>query len=386
GLLLHELLTGTHPFGTGVATAGEMQRAILEGTPARPSRTARRMDAAAAAARAGTPGKLARQLRGDLDSIVLQAIRREPEPYHAGVFVRRHRVGVAATAVLVAAGILLGALHLDRITRERNLARIEAVKARQVSNLLVSMLESANPEHARGEEITVREVLDRASERIDRDLADQPDILARMQAIIGNVYTSLGEYDKAGAALARARDLQRSRHGPGNPELLESMQAMATLAMKRGENGEAEALMREVLAQRLARTEPDPMLVASARDVLGVALARQGKYDEAETLARAALAVAGDTVGNPLALASARGNLAVLLVRKGELEEAEALYRQALAQRRELQGPAHPDLANLLNNLGVLLSRQERLPEAEPFLREALEMKRKLFGDRHPEV
>lgn len=415
GLLLHELLTGTHPFGAGVATTGEMQRAILEDTPALPSRTASRVDTSTAAARASTPRKLARQLRGDLDSIVLKAIQREPEhryasvgqladdirrrldgeavtaraggaAYHAGVFMRRHRFGVAAAVAVVAAGVLLGSLHLDRITRERNLARTEAAKARQVSDLLVSMLESADPEQARGKDITVREVLDQASERIGEELVDQPDVLARMQAIIGTVYARLGEYDKAGTALSQALDLQRSRNGPGHPELLESMQAMATLAMMRGENGEAETLLREVLAQRLARTDPDPMLVASTRNDLGAALARQSKYDEAESLARAALAAAGDAVDDPTMLASARGNLAILLVRKGELEEAESLYRQALAQRRELQGPAHPDIANLLNNLGVLLSKQGRLPEAEPLLRESLEMKRKLFGDRHPDV
>src|SRR5690606_5465218 len=216
GLLLHELLTGTHPFGASVSTAQAMQQAILGGSPALPRLPASRMAAAVAAMRSGTPRQLRRRLRGDLDSIVLKAINRDPEQryasvgqladdvrrhldgeavtarpataaYRAGVFLRRHRFGVAVTLLALGASVVLGSLHLNRITHERDLARTEAAKAQQVSDLLVSMLESANPEQARGEEISVREVLDQASNRINAELAGQPDVLARMEAIIGTV-------------------------------------------------------------------------------------------------------------------------------------------------------------------------------------------------------
>ncbi|MGV8942029.1 MAG: tetratricopeptide repeat protein [Lysobacter sp.] len=417
GLLLHELLTGTHPFGTAVSTAHEMLGAIMAGSPTLPSLTASRTDAAVATLRDSTPRQLARQLRGDLDSIVLKAIQNDPDQryasvgqladdvrrhlegdvvtarhataaYRTGVFLRQHRNGVATTLLAVGASVLLASLHLSRITHERDLAHTEAAKARQVSNLLVSMLESADPEQARGEEISVREVLDRASSRIEVELAEQPDVRARMDAIIGTVYTRLGKYDKGETFLTRALDLQSSRHGPAHPETLDTMQAMATLAMRRGENGEAEKLLRKVLAQRLEQPQPDTMLVAATRNDLGAALSRQGKDDEAEVLYRAALAAATETaIAAPEALLSARNSLAVLLVGKGEFKEAEEHYRQVLAQRRELQGPAHPDLSNSLNNLGVLLSKQQRFPEAEQLLRESLAMKRKLYdGDQHPSV
>jgi len=100
-----------------------------------------------------------------------------------------------------------------------------------------------------------------------------------MEAIIGTVYTRLGKYDKADTALARALELQRSRHGPDDPEALDTMQAMATLAMERGKNDEAETLLRDVLARRLEQSRPDPMLVTSTQNDLGWALARQGKMD-----------------------------------------------------------------------------------------------------------
>lgn len=416
GLLLHELLTGTHPFGAGVSTAGEMQRAILEGSPALPSRTASRMDAGAAACRASTPRKLARRLRGDLDSIVLKAIQREPEhryasvgqladdirrhldgeavtarqgtaAYHAGVFLRRYRYGVAATLVVVAASIALGSLHVSRITHERNLARTEAAKAQQVSDLLVSMLESADPAQALGEEVSVREVLDQASERMQTELADQPDVRARMDAIVGAVYTSLGKYEEGETFLTRALALQRHRYGATNPETLDTLQAMATLALRRRQDGEAETLLREVLAGRLEQAHPDPLQLASSQHDLGGALQRQGKHEEAETLLRAALATASTIPGGaPEALMAVRNTLALLLAEKGEFEEAEKYYRLALAQQRELLGPVHPSLATTLSNLGIFLTTRQRFPEAEPLMRESLAMTRKLFDDNHPKV
>lgn len=416
GLLLHELLTGTHPFGAAVSTAGDTQQAIPKDSPTLPSQTASRIDAAVAALRATTPRKLARQLRGDLDSIVLKAIHSDPEQryasvgqladdiqrhldgktvaardtsatYRLGVFLRRHRYGAAAVLLALVASVALASFHLSRVTHERDLARTEAAKARQVSDLLVEMLESADPQQARGEEISVREVLDQASSRIDKELAGQPDVLARMQTIIGTVYTSLGKFDQAETSLTRALDLQRNRHGPDHPETLDTMQAMATLAMDRGKYDIAEAQLRKVLAGRLKQSPPDPLLLASTQSDLGWALARQNKNDEAETLQRAALAVASKNPdASPDALMSTRNNLAVLLVGKGEFEEAEKLYRQLLAQQRELLGPAHPYLALTLNNLGVLLSKRQRYPEAEPLLREAVAMNRKLYDDKHPKV
>src|SRR3546814_8456438 len=78
------------------------------------------------------------------------------------------------------------------------------------------MLESADPAQARGEEVSVREVLDQASGRIHAELADQPDVRAKMDAIIGIVYTSLAKYGEAEPFLARALELQRDQHGPNH--------------------------------------------------------------------------------------------------------------------------------------------------------------------------
>src|SRR3546814_1578717 len=104
------------------------------------------------------------------------------------------------------------------------------------------------------------------------------------------------------------------------------MQAMAHLALRRVKNENAETLLRDVLARRLEQPHPDPMLIASTQNDLGVALERLGKHDEAETLHRAALATSSATPGAATeGLMFARNNLAAMMVRKGELAEAEQI-------------------------------------------------------------
>lgn len=140
GVLLYVLLTGQHPAGAGPHTPASLVRAILEAEPPRLSDVVAQaaanleQSAANAGGRATSPEKLARLLRGDLDTIVAKALKKNPqerypsikaladdlqrylsyEPisarpdaisYRVGKFVRRHRSGVIA-AVLVTLALI----------------------------------------------------------------------------------------------------------------------------------------------------------------------------------------------------------------------------------------------------------------------------------------
>jgi hypothetical protein len=98
GVMLHELLTGSRPFRPADTTAAAVERAVLEQEPERGSAAARRADEAVVAARRSTPARLARELAGDLDNIVLRALAKEPARRYASVAdlaadVRRHLAG-----------------------------------------------------------------------------------------------------------------------------------------------------------------------------------------------------------------------------------------------------------------------------------------------------
>lgn len=416
GVLLHELLTGTRPFAAAAASRQAMERAILETPPPAPSQVARELDAGTAGARACDPRQLARRLRGDLDSIVLKALRKRPEqryasvaqlsddvkrhlrgmavtarrgswPYRSRLFLRRHRWGVGVATAALLAGLSLAVLHVSRITHERDLARAETAKAEAVSALLIDMFDSADPAQARGEQVTVREILDLASARLEDELAGQPAVKAEMNHIMGGVYARLGEYDTAAGLLRSALELRRQLHGPRHPEVAESLQSLAVLAWMRGRYDRAETLLRDVLDQRLEFLGPDHLRVAAVRNDLAAVLRRQGELDECETLYRQAIAVRRAQLGEDHPdVVSSRNNLAVLLGEQGRFEAAEALYRDVIASRRRTLGPLHPDTANTMGNLAHLLRKQQRFREAEALSREVLAIRLQLYGEGHPRV
>jgi hypothetical protein len=181
-----------------------------------------------------------RRLRGDLDNIVMKALRKEPESryasasdlvedierhldgrpigarpptfrYLAGRFVRRNTIPVVAASLLlvtVLAG-LVSSLWLARAASiERDRARREAATAQRVSAFLIDTFQVADPSEARGSSVTARELLDSGARRIDA-LAGEPEIQATMKDVIGRVYMSLGLYDPAQHMLTDALEIRR---------------------------------------------------------------------------------------------------------------------------------------------------------------------------------
>ena len=383
GVLLYELLTGHRPYRLTGRPAPEIPRAILEEEPGRPSTAVTRTEAAAAARRT-TTARLQRELRGDLDTIVLMALRKEPERRYASVehlaediqryitghpvaarkdswryrsakFVRRHRVAVGAAAALVAwlggAAIMLS-FQSARVARERDRAlgaeakaKTEAATARQVSDFLVGLFGVANPDSSRGNAVTAREILDRGAQRVRQDLHGEPVVRARMMATIGDSYLGLGLYEAARGLAEEALRLRREKLGTSHPDVAASLDQLGTITHDVGELEDSERFYREALAVR-----------------------------------RAAL---GDSSAE---VAASLRNLAVTLQAKGDLEGAEPLYRSALALDRRISGPEHVEVAWDMNSLAWCLHQQAKYDEAEPLYRQAIALQRRLLGDRHPDV
>jgi serine/threonine-protein kinase len=208
GVLLYVLMTGQHPAGGAVRSPATLVRAIAETEPARASDAVVREAGAADAltrhaTRCGTtPVKLRRALRGDLDTIIGKALKKDPaeryasvtafaddlrrflrhEPisarpdtirYRAASFVRRHVVGVSMSVAFV---LLIGGLttlYTIRLSAERDRAQREATKAVKISEVLIGLLTSADPYTIGGQsgETTVRALLDAGAERVQTELS-----------------------------------------------------------------------------------------------------------------------------------------------------------------------------------------------------------------------
>ncbi|MFL6292911.1 MAG: tetratricopeptide repeat protein [Thermoanaerobaculia bacterium] len=406
GVLLYVLLAGRLPYRLDVQRVGALEQAVVEQQPERPS--------AAVASR-----KLAGQLAGDLDNVVLMALRKEPAlryasvellaedlrrhrtglpvlarpatvGYRMGKFVRRHRLGVGAAAFLALVILGLAAsmtVQAVRLARQRDEIRRERDKAVRVAALLEEIFSTADPNRAHGETVTARELLDRGAAWTTTELADQPEVQATLAATIGRVYSGLGLYDRALPLLERSLALRRRVFGPSHPEVAESLHAIGNLHSARGDLDHAEATLRQALAMRrtlLGDTDP---AVAESLDALGLVLTLKARFDAAEPLLREALAINrrlydGDDekVGDNLA------NLGFLMWQKGEPAASEALDRQALAIYRRRLGPIHPKIVIQLNNLAVLQGERGAYTAAEASYRELLPVARRVWGEEHPEV
>jgi serine/threonine protein kinase/Flp pilus assembly protein TadD len=440
GVLLYLLLADRYPYEVRGKTFAELSWIICEEEPPRPSAVAH--DARR------------RELQGDLDLIVLTALRKDPArryqtpaelaqdlrryregrpiraradspAYRLRMFAGRNRGAIAAGAALVA--LLSGGLARERSLRHR--AELEARKAREVENWVISVFDKADPtspERPDSGEVTARALLDRGARRVDSSLAGQAEVQAELRGVFGRAYTSLGLYDPAitllGQALAQhtslygARSVQVAddrerlgealmhldRYEDAEPHLraaleirqaelgertdatAEAMDGLATSYQRQNKYPEAEPLFRRSLAIRRSLFGDTAVAVAISLNNVGVLQVLKGNYPEAEASYREALAILLRSLGERHArTAETEQNLAQALRQQGRNDEAERLYRQSLATKRLVLGNANPSTTIGLNNLAELLTATGRLDEAEALIREALVLDRRMFGNSH---
>jgi len=431
GLLLYELLTGHRPFGVRGHSLVEIERRVLTEEPQRPSAAVLRSPekgeggdhhpttpAAVAQARGTHPERLARKLRGDLDRIVLCALRKEPgrryasadafaddvERYLAGKtvaargdslgyrarkFVWRHRLSVATAGVFV---LLLGGyaatvtVQARRVSAALEQARLEAEKSEQITGFMMGLFEGGDPRFALGDTITARSLLERGVARAGR-LRERPLLQAQMLGVIGRVYQSLGEYGRASALLEQALATRRRELGEAHADVALSYNQFGNALRLKGDYAAAETALRRALTLHQRLLGPDHATVAADRHDLAIVLADRGDYAAAEPLLRQALATQRERLGaQHVDVAKTLSGLGYLMTAKGDLRESERLYREALVMRRALLGSFHPDVAQSLSAVGTALNRLGDYPAGLKLHREALAINQRLYGAEHPVI
>jgi serine/threonine-protein kinase len=399
GVLLFRLLTGRSPYGE-IRERQALEQAILETDPPRPSDVADNREEA-------------RRLSGDLDTIVLRALDKDPARryasaeqlaadvrrhldglpvlarpdsfgYRAGKFVQRHRLGVSAVAavLLMVVGFSLAMTLLYRKAVE------ERKRAEKVSGFLQELFATPDPGRSRGETITAREVLDRGAKEIVQNLEDQPELQAELMDTMGRAYRSLGLYTPARDLLERSLATRRAHLDRDDPKIAESLHALALLLHKTGDDAAAEPLVREAVDIQLRVFGEEHEETLKGLNNLASFLEAKGELGPAETLYRRILEAKRRVLGKEHEdVARGLNNLARLLYGKGDLAAAEPLYREALAIRRKVYGGApHPEVAANLNNLAALLADQGDSQGAERLYREALGMRRALHPGPHMDL
>ena len=439
GVIAYEVLSGARPYDVAGLTLGEA-RAQVFGHPPKALHTndpSLRGDLDAIAFRAiafdrderyESAGALAEDIRRWLGTRPVLA-RRQSSAYVLSRYARRHRglvaAGAAAVVLLIAAvaGISWQAVEA---TRGRTLAIEEAARASAVSDFLVNMLASADPERALGADLTVRDLLDTTAATLNLELSDEPVVEMAVQHAIGITYFGLGELAKAERHARAAITLADAQFGAIDARSLDARKLLATVLLERGEYAESEALIREVIAgyeriepleaelsrSDLARVlhesghqEEALALWARVRDSIvsrlgpddtrslvvlhnyASALAGMSRFDEAEPLFSEVIERRSRVYGvdHPQTLAS-RNMLAGTIQKQGREREAADMLRDIYQARLDALGPDHFATLNSMGSLAVPLIRLGELEEAERLVRDTLSGFRARLGSDHPKT
>ena len=424
GVLLYQLLVGALPFDPKkLRQAGysEMMRILRDEEPPRPSTRLSSLGEASktfAEKRRTEPAKLRSLLQEDLDWVVMKAIEKDRnrryetanglamdikrylanEPvvagppskaYRAKKFVQRNRVSVTAAALvailLIAFGAGMGLLYLRS---DANLDRALAAEqeSSQVSGFLLELFSVSNPEVARGEEITARQLLDEGARRIESELKAQPELQARLMETMGSAYRDLGLYEPSERLLRGALDRMEGTEADNALFVARLNGGLAWLLTFMGEYDEAAKHDRravEILTRHGERHERE---LAERLTSYSFTILRAGDYHFAEDLARRALDIQ-ERVLEPNDPAKAVTLFHLAWARQGQMDYpgAESFYLRALDIRLEAYGEIHPSLGWNLNNLGWLANQQGRYLKSVEWLHRALAVNRELF-DIHPEI
>lgn len=418
GVILYVLLAGFLPFDPKEwhkQPLSEVLRKLREDDPPTPSarlRTESEFSTAAAKARGSQPKQLAKMLQGDLDWITMKALEKDrarryatpsnlaadierylnDEPiaarpasagYRLQKYVQRHRlaVGVAIGLLLLLVGFaVVESIQVRRVTRERD-------RAGRITEFMTNMFKISDPSQSHGNNVTAREILDKASDNIHSGLNQDPELQAQMMEVMGNVYLNLGLYRQAQSLLESALEIRRRVSGPKNADTAASMTSLAWLLEREGRPADAEKLQREALEIDRQTVGSENPLTLTLMGNLASSLADQRRNQEAEKLQTETLELERRVLGaESNGTLATMNNLALTYMHEGRYADAEKLERQSVDIRRRVFGPDNPDVLSGNYSLAVILFYEKRFADSETLLRQTELDESRVLGPDHPET
>ena len=422
GVILYVLLTGVLPFENETlhgSSPQEIVQKLRKVDPPRPSTRIRSLgdeSKTLAEHRKIEPRAFASRLSGELDWITMKALEKErsrrygsvselsadvqrylkDEPvlagppsatYRAKKFVLRHRFGMAIGTLLFLFLIAFAttvALQARRVAKERDRANREAATSKRVSDFMANMFRVPDPSEAKGNSVTAREILDKASKEIETGLASDPEVQARLMYTMAKTYEGLGLSAQSLPLNQRALEIRSRVLGSRDPDTMSAMNAVGIDEYDQGRYDEAEKTFSEVLKLRREVFGDEDRETLGAMANLSAAYQVQGEYAKAEPLQRELLATRKrkfgpdypDTIESMLLLANT-------LDSEHKEAESEKLLRDAYEIQKRKLGPDHPDTLLAMGNLAATLKDEKKYAESKAIYEELYPLRRKVLGDEH---
>lgn len=429
GLLLYELLTGRRAHGPADRTSEALQRAVLDTDPEQPSRAVLHGDSGSARGpgadgvagrRASTASALSRHLAGDLDAVLLKALRKEPAERYATVealrrdldahlshrpvsarrgsrvyvirkYARRHRGGVAAAAGVTLAMVagLGGVAAESRVTaQERDRARAAEAGASAINSFLVEeLLTAQTPAKTQGRPLSVADVLANASRSVGYAFANQPRLEVDVRSTLARSYLALGAISEARTHAAAAHDMLLRSATQDPLAELRARTLLARVTLNEGRYADARRELEAIVAAQKALAGEAHHDTLTTQSLLADALRKESEAARAEPIARHALAGAAALLPPDWRLvADLQTELAYILLDRGKGLEAEPLVRGLLDLQRSHLGPAHPDVLRTLLLHGDALTALLKHPAALEVKLQSLALHEEVYGPDHPET
>ena len=398
GVILYEMLSGRLPYPVRSSRLAEAARLITEARPEPLTVDGRRLD-------------------DDLDTILGKAMEKDPErryqsaaelgadiqrfrdsepilarppamSYQLRKFVRRNRAltgAVAAAAVSLALGIGAVLWFAIDATEGRRVAELERDKANAISQFLNDMLASVDPELSLGREVTVREILDVASESLDTSFETHPEVRHAVRRTVANTYLNIGAMDRAEAHARKLAAALEFELGPDDERTLEAQRLVLVAVTSRGDYAAASAVGDPLLSASRRVLGPAHWLTLVIEGDMARVMHETGRMEEALEAWVATLPALEEALGPESEYAlTVRHNLGTALKDMGRLDEAENLIRETLELRRKTLGPEHLQTAYSLNALAALIQKRGHNDEALDMFRSVLEIRTRALGEAHP--
>ncbi len=397
GLLLYELLSDRKPFDLKKKKLQEAEQIIRYREPAKPSEVTK---------------KRKKELLGDLDAIIMKALRKEPEKryetassmledirrcrlnkpvlarkgtfrYRCGKFLKRNRLVFTSTSLILVILTGFSILYVVRINQEKSLAELEAEKARLVTDYLKSIFEFSDPNQSSGETITARDLLKAGSEQVD-NLNEQPEVKAEILATFGGINYSLGDYVKADSLFQESLSIRRKLEDDADEEIASILYQMALNKENMGQYDIAESLFTESLEMQQQLYDENDINIIKNLNSLAYLYQLKGELGKAtDYIDRGLTALQSMSVPDSVELAEAYHLQASIFTAQGYYNRAISSLQEALQLCYSLYSLPHPKINKSLANLARNYQKLGDYNTADSLYFESLQMSKALYEGDH---